>query len=89
MFLETSRYAKLKTATAKLPNGRTVDVVTLRRLPYVAGTPTAMKDNDRLDIIAQRRYKDATRFWHVADANTELRAGDLIRTARVINVPET
>ncbi len=88
MFLESSRYAKLKAITVKV-GGREAQGVVLRRLPYVPGVPMMVKDNDRLDIIAQTRYKDPTRFWHIADANTELQAGDLLEeTARVILVPE-
>jgi nucleoid-associated protein YgaU len=44
---------------------------------------------DRLDITARRRYGDATRYWHVADANAELEAVELDRPGRVIQAPET
>jgi hypothetical protein len=44
--------------------------------------------------MAQRKYSDGTRFWHVADANTELEANNLVREreqdkqTRVISVPD-
>lgn len=94
MFLENSRYFTVKTVEAETKEGRTVTAVKLRRLPYVAGTPTLVKGNDRLDVMAQRRYSDPTMFWHIADANTELEANDLVKqrehdeAARMINVPE-
>ena len=89
MFLESSRYHRVRKEEAKARDGRIVKVVALRRLPAVAGDPTLMKENDRLDIIAQRFYDDPTMFWHVADANTELRAGELVdEPGRVIDVPE-
>lgn len=89
MFSESSRYANVKTVTVTGSNGREVQAVTLRRLPYTPGVPMMVKDNDRLDIIAQVRYKDPAKFWHIADANTELQAGDLLsETARIIIVPE-
>lgn len=89
MFLESSRYYKLKTADIKTKNGRTVKAVTLRRLPSISGKPTVVKGNDRLDIMAQRRYNDPTMFWHIADTNTELEANDLVKeTGRLIRVPE-
>jgi len=89
MFLENSRYFKLETVEVVLKDGRTVNAVKLRRLPEITGIPTVVKANDRLDIMAQRRYNDPTRFWHIADANTELEANDLTaETGRVINVPE-
>jgi hypothetical protein len=66
-----------------------VRVVKLRRLPYVPGKPAVVKGNDRLDVIAQRQYRDATRFWHVADANTELEANKLVSEAgETILVPD-
>jgi hypothetical protein len=61
----------------------------LRRLPAASGTPSVVKGNDRLDIMAHRKYSNGTQFWHIADANTELQANDLVKEAgRGINVPE-
>lgn len=94
MFLENSRYFNVKTVETENETGRTVRVVTLRRLPYVAATPRLVKGNDRLDVMAQRKYGDPTRFWHIADANTELEANNLVRPrpeeeeVRNVNVPE-
>ncbi len=89
MFLESSRYYKVETVEVVLKDGRTVKAVKLRRLPEITGTPTVVKANDRLDIMAQRQYNDPTRFWHIADANTELQANDLMaETGRIIQAPE-
>lgn len=88
MILETSRYARVPRSTVRTRDGREVTALRLRRLPPTVGLPYTVTGIDRLDIIAQRRYGDATRFWHVADANTELEAGILTeRPGRVINVP--
>lgn len=94
MFLENSRYFNVKTVETQDESGRSFLAVMLRRLPYIAATPTVIKGNDRLDVIAQRKYGDATKFWHVADANTELAANQLV-TERpqeeeviTINIPE-
>lgn len=94
MFLANSRYFELKTVETKDAKGRTFTAVTLRRLPFAPGTETVVKGNDRLDVMAQRKYSDPTKFWHIADANTELEANDLLdqrdylREARIIDVPE-
>jgi len=80
MFKESSRYAKQTTVEVKLENGRSANAVTLRRIPPTEGVPTQVKANDRLDVMALRKYKDSTKFWHVADANTELQANDLVKT---------
>lgn len=79
MFSANSRYAKQPTAEVETKKGKTATVVKIRRLPYVGGNLTEVKGTDRLDIIAQRKYKDGTQFWHIADANTELEANNLTK----------
>lgn len=89
MFAESSRYFQLRTVDAKTEDGREVRAVTLRRLPFVAGRAVVVKGNDRLDVMAERLSGDATQFWHIADANTELDARELVEEAgRTILVPE-
>jgi hypothetical protein len=94
MFIEGSRYFDVKTVEVETDQGRKVTAIRLRRLPYPVGTPTLVKGNDRLDVMAQRRYNDGARFWHIADANTALEANTLVRVRvqdkdiRYINVPE-
>ena len=90
MFRDNSRYGRVNQDEVELPDGRTVTVVRLRRLPATPGSPVLVKGNDQLDIMAQRKYGDATWYWHIADANTELQANDLVKkTGRTIQVPET
>jgi hypothetical protein len=88
MFLANSRYARTATVQIKLRDGRVVTAVKLRRLPATPGQPRVVAGNDRLDVMAQRKYGDGTQFWHIADANSELQANDLVRTPnRVIKEP--
>jgi hypothetical protein len=89
MFLKSSRYYGIETVQATDRSGRAVTAVKLRQLPPTAGAPVIVRESDQLDVIAERRYREATRFWHVADANTELEANELVRTPnRTILVPE-
>jgi hypothetical protein len=94
MFIEGSRYFAVKTVETETEKRVKVSAVTLRRLPYAAGSPTIVNGNDRLDIIAQRQYSDGTMFWHIADANSELEANILVtqrvqdKEVRIISVPE-
>ena len=89
MFLKNSRYFGLKTVTGKDRRGRPVQGVTLRRLPDTPGIELQVEDKDQLDVIAERRYRDGTRYWHIADANSEVEANELVRTTgRRILVPE-
>jgi len=63
--------------------------LTLRRLPATPGVELQIQDKDKLDVLCERRYKDGTRYWHIADANSELEANELVRTTgRRILVPE-
>jgi hypothetical protein len=90
MFLKSSRYAALPTVGVPSPRGDgEVTVVKLRLLPAPPAEPTAVRGPDRLDAMSEARYRDATRYWHIADANTELEAAQLVREpGRVIQVPE-
>lgn len=74
MFLNTSRYAKTPQVQVVQPDGTVVSAVQLRTIPPTAGDDTPITGNDRLDVMAERNYGDATRYWHIADANTELDA---------------
>ena len=88
MFLKNSRYFDLPTVTTTDALGREVQAVKLRRLPVTLGEDTEVHDHDQLDVMSHRRYKDGTRYWHIADANSELEANELVRTTgRHINVP--
>jgi hypothetical protein len=89
MFLESSRYYKIETSEGKAANGRLVKFVKFRRLPEVSGQAMTVKEGDRLDIIAQRSYDNPTWFWHIADADSELEANDLVAVpGSSIEVPE-
>ena len=90
MFLKNSRYAALPTVAVPNPHGDgEVAVVKLRPLPPTAGEPAEVRGHDQLDAMAEARYGDPTRYWHVADANSELEAAELTRRpGRVIAVPE-
>ncbi len=77
MFLKNSRYATTPQVQITLNGGTQVAAVQLRTVPATTGDPTLVTSNDRLDIMAERSYGDATRFWHIADANTALDANRL------------
>lgn len=78
MFLPSSRYANVAHCQVTVASGSTVTAVKLRPLPAIAGEPTSMTRDDRLDIIASQEYGDGTMFWHIADANTALYAPNLL-----------
>lgn len=89
MFLKNSRYYKVGTVTAKDARGREVRAVKLRRLPDTGGEAVTVRDQSQLDVISRDRYKDGRRYWHIADANSELEARALTEeTGRVIRIPK-
>lgn len=90
MFLPNSRYAKVATVTTRLATGEEVVALKLRKLTPVAGEPRIVNSGDRLDVIAQQTYADATQFWHVADANTALDGRTLMdEPGDTVLVPKT
>ncbi len=89
MFLKNSRYYGLDTVEATDRHGRPVKAIKRRPLPTTSGDAYTVQGPDKLDVLAQRLQKDPTRFWHIADANSELEANELTRTAgRVVDVPK-
>ncbi|MEQ9498471.1 MAG: LysM domain-containing protein [Deltaproteobacteria bacterium] len=77
-FLESSRYHGAPVAQVEA-DGRTVTVVKPRRAPPAgSGEPHRVDESDRLDRLALERLGDATRFWRIADVNSELEADALL-----------
>lgn len=72
MFLKNSRYATTPQVAVTLGDGTQVSAVQLRVIPATPGDATPVTPNDRLDVMAERAYGDATRYWHIADANSAL-----------------
>lgn len=90
MFLKNSRYYATETVETTDRAGRPVRAVKLRRLAAPASQPVVVIQGDQLDVIAERRYRDATRYWHIADANTELEANALVAApGNGIEVPKS
>ncbi len=86
-FLPSSRYARAELVTVTMRDGRTITAIKLRRLPAPQAAPHVVDAEARLDTIARDAYGDATRGWHIADANTELEARALATPGRVIRKP--
>ena len=90
MFTKNSRYHDLETVTGHDRRGRRVQAVKLRRLPVTGGEPFVVRESDQLDVMSEERYRDATRFWHVGDANSDLEINELVRTTgQIIRIPRT
>jgi hypothetical protein len=89
MFGNNSRYKDLPLVTVTDDEGDSVAAVKLRLSGQPLSRPAMVTQGDQLDVISQRRFKDATRYWHIADANTELEANSLTSEAgRMIQTPD-
>ncbi|MCE4555803.1 LysM peptidoglycan-binding domain-containing protein [Pelomonas cellulosilytica] len=89
MFLPNSRYAQVATVTTTLATGETVVALKRRQLTPAAGAPRSVVSGDRLDVIADQQYAEATWFWHIADANTDLDSRDLLaEPGDTLHVPQ-
>jgi hypothetical protein len=84
VFAKSSRYNGIKIVETKATHGRKVNAVILRRISLIDGEPINIIGNDRLDIIALDKYRDPTKFWYIADANTKLRASDLVQRSTIL-----
>ena len=89
-FAKNSRYANMEALEVETRDGRTVKALPIRRLPRPSGIGREAKKDERLDLMAHGQYRDATRFWHIADANDELEAKQLVaEQGREITLPES
>jgi hypothetical protein len=90
MFLSNSRYFSVPTVETTGSDGVPIVTLKMRPLQPTSGQPYSVKDRDQLDHFAVDKYGDPTRFWHIADANTEFDSRDLLReTGSAILVPDT
>jgi hypothetical protein len=90
MFLKNSRYDGLETVDTSDRHGRPVSAIKRRSLLSPTSDAYTVQGPDKLDALAEKNYQDATEFWHIADANTELEANELTRVAgRVIEMPKS
>jgi hypothetical protein len=90
MFLKSSRYTNVPQVETTDSRGRPVQAIKLRTLPDTNGADILVDNSLQLDVMAKRNYRDGTKFWHIADANTQLEANALVAVVgSVIKQPES
>lgn len=83
-----SRYYKTPTAEATDPQGEAFEFFELREIPPTSGVFRATpKVGDRLDLLAHRHYRDATRFWRICDASDHLDPFDVLEPGEPLLIP--
>jgi hypothetical protein len=83
-----SRYRTTPVVTVDDGRGGTQPLLDLRATPSAASVlrivPTT---SDRLDLLAHRYYRDATRFWRICDASSELDPFDVLAPGDPLPIP--
>ncbi len=91
MFARGSRYETVPNALYSAPNGRVVPFKLLRPIPDLSDTPRqehVVAEGDRLDLVANRYYRDPEQYWRICDANSALWPDDLVATlGRRLRIP--
>lgn len=89
MFFKGSRYAKVPTEEIAEANGRVTQYKRIRLIPETrAQMGHGVTEGERPDHIAHRYYRDAERFWRIADANQAMKPDDLtVHPGRIILIP--
>lgn len=84
----SSRYAKTPIVVVQDRSGRNVELRALREIPVRGAqfslTPT---QDDRLDMLAFRFYRDPLVFWRLCDANDEMDPQDVVMPGEPIPIP--
>lgn len=83
-FPQTSRYARVETATFEAPDGRTITHLRRRILPsgetFALLQEHTVKEGERLDQIATTYLGDPEQFWRICDANEAMDPNELVST---------
>lgn len=88
MIFKGSRYEKTGVYQVTGPAGQTVTALKIRFIPpTAAGYFHTFRDGERLDILAYQFYKNAEKFWLIADANKEMDSEDLMEAGRKLRIP--
>jgi hypothetical protein len=79
MFFRGSRYETVADGIYEDPSGRKIPYKLLRVIPDVTGIQAhAVKQGERLDLIAFQFYGDPEQYWRVCDGNRALKPEDLL-----------
>ncbi|HYK05709.1 MAG TPA: hypothetical protein VE974_28425 [Thermoanaerobaculia bacterium] len=88
MIFKGSRYENVPVLTIEVEPGRTESYLAMRTAPpTLAGYHHTFRADERLDLLAFRFYRNAEKFWRIADANDEMDPEELLEPGRQILIP--
>ena len=83
-----SRYAKTPLVKLTDPGGAELELVELREIPRVESRFTAAPERgERLDLLAQRYYREPLLFWKILDASDHLDPFDAAAPGQSVAIP--
>lgn len=84
MFIVTSRYYGIATASIERPNGEKITYVRRRFVAvpeqFALLQEHAVTEGERLDQIAAQYLGDPEQFWRICDGNGAIRPDELVET---------
>lgn len=90
MFFKGSRYEKVATNQITDVTGR---VTVYKKIRFIPATPGivgyTVKQQDRLDLIANLSFRDVQRFWRICDANFAMWPDDLLIIGKKLSIPSS
>jgi hypothetical protein len=88
MIFKGSRYENTGAYQTEDASGQAVTALKIRFIPPTpAGYYHTFTSDQRLDTIAYGFYRNAEKFWLIADANTEMDPEDLLEPGKQILIP--
>ena len=89
MFFDGSRYLRVADATLTDGEGRSAPLKRTREpVPVDIALTYQVRAGDRLDSLAFKFYRDARKWWLIADANTGVLAIEqLLEPGRLLRIP--
>jgi nucleoid-associated protein YgaU len=90
MIHKGSRYESLLQSSYAVttPSGEQQVILPIRFIPPTpASFRHTVRQNERLDLLAFRFYRDPERFWLIADANDAMDPEDLLEPGLQLRIP--
>lgn len=88
MIDKRSRYARTPTVEIITASGEKRVIFDIRDVPATSASLThVVAPGERVDHLAYRYYRDARRYWRIADASDELDPFELIVAGDTLPIP--
>ena len=85
---KSSRYAKTSTVIVTGPDGSQAEMLDIRDIPRPTWVLKITPDEtDRLDLLADRYYRDSLKFWRICDASEQMDPFDVLSPGQPLPIP--